>query len=255
MRYITPEHCIRSRLGDRPAPKWPVALLVFRDQTGSQAVLDAFDPIRPVGYRLLYNLTGPSSEPLVFEADVGGQRIALVTRCVWGGPQTAIVVEELGYLGVPLILGYGVAGAIDPCLRQGDFVVADAALPTDGTSRAYGAEVAQSADAALADAAAAAIEQANNEATRVQAAQVDALYRETPALVEDLRARGGQIVNLETATLYAVSAACGVRAVWLGYVSDCLTDGKWDDWFVDLGDRASTAATVCRDLVATVLTG
>ena len=95
MRYITPEHCIASRLGGRPAPKWAAAFIVCRDYPGSQQALATFENVRPVRYRLLCNMTHTEFEPLVFEADVAGRTIVIVTRVVWGGPQMAILVEEL----------------------------------------------------------------------------------------------------------------------------------------------------------------
>ncbi|MDY7011876.1 MAG: hypothetical protein SVV80_14185 [Planctomycetota bacterium] len=91
----------------------------------------------------------PEFEPFVFEADIAGQTIVIVTRVVWGGPQTAILVEELASIGVKRFLGYGIAGSIDKNLPQGSLVVADSALPTDGASKSYGAETIQQADTKL----------------------------------------------------------------------------------------------------------
>jgi len=42
---------------------------------------------------------------------------------------------------------------------------------------------------------------------------------------------GAQAINMETTPLYAASAMCGVRSLWLGYISDCLLDNKWDGWW------------------------
>ncbi|MBN1344906.1 MAG: hypothetical protein JXQ73_19585 [Phycisphaerae bacterium] len=253
MRYITPEHCIKTRLGDRPPPCWAAGLMVFRDHPHSQQVLEAFAPVRPVQYPLLYNLTNPNVEPFVFEADLAGQTIVIITRCVWGGPQAAILTEELAHLGVPFILGYGVAGSIDPDLPQGRLIVAESALPLDGTSRAYGAQAVHQAEDSLIRTAIWHAGANHADLTPVTAVTVDALYRETPELMEGLRAQGGQVINLETSTLYTVAAACGVRSLWLGYVSDCLTDGRWADWFVDLRAAAHQAIRISRDLLATLL--
>lgn len=255
MRYITPEKCIRNRLGERPAPSWPAGILVFRDYAASQKVLQAFDSVRPVQYRLLYNLTDPEFEPFVFEADVAGRTIVIVTRCVWGGPQTAILVEELAYLGARFLLGYGMAGSIDPGLPQGSFIVADSALPTDGTSRAYVAESKLTADDRLVRLAASCAEEAGCEMEPVTAVTVDALYRETPKLVDELRRRGGQIVDLETSPLYAASNACGVQSLWFGFVSDCLAGEEWRDWYADLGDASEKAVRICRSVLEAVLSG
>ena len=253
MRYITPEHCIKNRLGERPAPSWPAALLVFRDHPNSQKVLQALDNVRPVQYRMLYNLTDPEFEPFVFEADIGGHTIVIVTRCVWGGPQAAILVEELACLGVNFILGYSVAGSLVPDLPQGAFFVARSALPTDGTSNAYGAESALDADDRLVQLAIASAADAGREMKPVTAVTVDALYRETDELVANLRCQGGQIVNLEVSALYAAAAACDVRSLQVGYVTDCLADGVWHDWYADLGGAADAAVLTCRNLLAAIL--
>ena len=125
MRYITPEFCVENRLNGREAPNWAAAFLVYRDYPSSQQVLRAFENVRPVRYRMLYNMTHNEFEPLVFEADIAGQTIVIVTRAVWGGPQTAILVEELASIGVKFFLGYGVAGSIDSELPQGSLIVAD----------------------------------------------------------------------------------------------------------------------------------
>jgi len=249
MRYIAPEVCIENRLKDRPAPKWAAALLVYRDYPSSRQVLQAFGDVRPVRYRMLYNMTDPEFEPFVFEADIAGQTIAIVTRLVWGGPQTAILVEELASIGVGLLLGYGAAGSMDRELPQGSLVVAESALPTDGTSKAYGAPAIQRAEGELVDAAVDSAAQAGGDMKPVCAATVDALYRETPEKIDEFARQGAQIINMETSALYAVSAACGVRSLWCGYITDCLVDGKWDDWYADLGNAAEKTVQTCRNLL------
>lgn len=232
------------------APNWPAAFLVYRDYPSSQQVLQAFENVRPVRYRMLYNMTQHEFAPLVFEADIAGQTIVVVTRVVWGGPQTAIVVEELASIGVGFFLGYGTAGSIDKNLPQGSPVVADSALPTDGTTKAYGAQTIQQVDAKLVEAAIESSMETGCEMKPVCAATVDALYRETPELIDEFARQGAQIVNMETTPLYAVSAACGVQSLWCGYITDCLVDGRWDHWYASLGNIAARTIQVCRSLLA-----
>ncbi len=180
MRYITPECCIENRLDGRPPPTWDVAFLLYRDYPSSQQVLRTFDNVRPVRYRMLYNMTHPEFEPFVFEDDIDGKTIAVVTRVVWGGPQTAILVEELASIGVDFFLGYGNAGSIDPDIPHGTLVVAESAIPSDGTSRSYGATATQLTDAELVQAAIESGVESGCEIKPVCAATVDTLYRETP---------------------------------------------------------------------------
>ncbi len=72
-------------------------------------------------------------------------------------------------------------------------------------------------------------------------ALVDAVYRETPRIVDEWRGMGASIVNMEVAAFYAAAKACGIRALWLGHVSDILI-GDWEDWYVDRRDM--TAGTI-----------
>jgi uridine phosphorylase len=74
-----------------------------------------------------------------------------------GGPSAAIVLEELATLGVSRAIRLGTCAALDDSLDLGARVVAQAALPGEGASRALGAVGAVEADpgltAALAEAA------------------------------------------------------------------------------------------------------
>ena len=251
MRYITPEACVRYRLGGLPTPAWPVALMVFRDKKGSAKVLEAMHNVRPVPHGMLYNSCGPElPDGCVFQAEVDGKDILLLTRCVWGGPQTAILVEELASLGVKTVIGYGIAGSMDPAVRRGQMIVASSALPTDGTSRAYNADAPLVPDSALLQMA---CRLAGDALAPVTAVTVDALYRETHDLIAGYRSQGAQIVDMETSALYAVASACSVRTLWLGYVSDHLDGGQWSDWYLPAGEAAETVIRLCTTLLAEVV--
>jgi len=156
----------------------------------------------------------------------------LVTHCLWGGPQTAILVEELTALGVREIIGFGVAGSLMDTLPKGTQIVATHALATDGTSRAYSAAADAVADAELAATLIGTARRLGIAVAPVTIATVDALYRETPADVQRWIGLGAQAINMETTPLYAVASVCGVRSVWLGHISDTLsaTTVTWDSW-------------------------
>ena len=71
-----------------------------------------------------------------FVAQVGGSRI-LALECLYGGPLSATVVEELAHYGIRKVVGYGYAGSLTRTVPIGQIVFADAALVSDGTSREY----------------------------------------------------------------------------------------------------------------------
>jgi uridine phosphorylase len=230
-RYIPPDALLRLRFGDAPWPQWDVAVLCFRGDGGTEALVRKLNA-RPVGRKVLYGLEESLERPFVYEARLGRSRIVLVGRCLWGAPQTAILVEELACLGVGVILGFGVAGSLVDTLDKGAQLVAVSGLVTDGTSRAYTSAREVEPDRDLLSALAMTASDLGIELTPTTIATVDALYRETPADVYRWLSLGAAAINMETAPLYAVAAVCGVRSLWLGHVSDTLSVAThaWDSW-------------------------
>ena len=230
-RYITPEALLRLRFGDRPRPRWDLGILCFRGQVGSDAMVARL-AAHPVREKTLYGLSEWDEQRDVHEAELGGRRLVVVSRCLWGGPQTAILVEDLAALGVRVIVGFGVAGGLVRDLPKGSQVVASAGIATDGTSRAYTTLDEAPAGAGLVAEVEAAAAGLGVPVAPVRVATVDALYRETREDVRRWLERGAHAINMETAPLYTVAAACGVGSVWLGHISDTLSpDGvEWESW-------------------------
>lgn len=242
MRYISPNEHLKVRLGDGPFPKWDAAVLCFRSVKGSRDIVDLLHA-KPFGAKLLYGMDESSDLPFVYEADVNGRAVGIVTRCLWGGPQAAILVEELSCFGCKHIIGHSCAGAIDLSLERGQQVVAGSAVRTDGTSLAYD-HTELLADPELLEIATNAARKLGYGVSSVCAATVDALYRETTEMVASLRAAGAQVINMETSPFYAASQACGVRSVWIGHVSDRLAE-TWEAWYGDRGSMSMQTAEIC----------
>jgi len=125
-----------------------------------------------------------------------------------------------------------VAGSLVSALGKGAQILAARGLVTDGTSRAYTSAADVGPDAGLTAALATTATALGVAVTPVTVATVDALYRETPAAVRRWLALGAEAINMETAPLYAASAVCGVRSLWLGHVSDTLSleTHAWESW-------------------------
>jgi uridine phosphorylase len=207
----------------------------------SLALVEALNG-QPETGNVLWGIDAGFGRSQVYTASVCGRPVGIVAFCIWGGPQAAILVEELACLGVKTIIGYGAAGGLTEGFARGTQIVIDRALLTDGTSRSY-ADGPVRADAGLLDLA--------GSITRATGATVDAIYRETPELIEDLRSQGAQAINLEVTPFYAAGKACGVRCLWLGYVSDVLLD-DWQDWFEDRSAWNETTIRNCVDLVTAI---
>lgn len=218
-RHIAPADALRKRLQAGPRPHWKIALLCFRPYRHSQPIIDALDAL-PFGPAVL-SMEESTAMPRVYQATMHGVEIVILRGHIWGGPHTAILLEELATIGVDTVVGQGVAGSIDEAIGIGDQVVGVRALPTDGTSAYYMAgQAVVPADAPLAESVAVAAARLNTVIKSAAVVTVDAFYQETYDRVERWKAQGGQIINMETTPLYAVARHCRLRAVWLGYISD-----------------------------------
>lgn len=138
-----------------------------------------------------------------------------------GGPSAAIVLHELGELGVRRAIRVGTCGAVDPALELGDLVRAEAALPDDGVSRALGADGPQPADPELT-----ARLEAVGGSRAVTAVTTDLFYEYS----DDPRARwirdGADVVEMEACSLFTVGPVVGVSVACLLVVTDVFPGGE-----------------------------
>ena len=229
MRYIEPHRFIGRRFADRVKPNWRVAVICFRGPGGSGVLINKLCAV-PVKQVILSGMDYPGDRPYVYEASIGNSTVALVAGCWWGGPQAAMLVEELACIGVKYIIGFGLAGGISHNMPKYAHIVALRGLVTDGTSKAYTKANSVDANDELLQMLLSIKHDFRNEITPTVIAAVDAVYQETDTAVREWINLGAQAINMETTPLYAASTLCGIRSLWLGYISDRLLDSKWDDW-------------------------
>jgi uridine phosphorylase len=250
MRYIDPETTLRGRVEDVGQVGWDAAVICFRNLEGSQTVVSRLGAL-PVRHKWLWGMEPSEDSPPVFECKVGALTVGVLSRCNWGGPRAAILVEELAELGVPAVVGVGAAGGLVAEFPRGTQAVASRALVTDGTSPHYTTEDSASPDSGLLNLARAVATRAGVLTRDGCVATVDAVYRETPELIGGYRARGAQSVNMETTPFYAAAAKCGIRALWLGHVSDSLSEDAWEPWD-DLEDMTAVTAAWAAGVLASL---
>jgi uridine phosphorylase len=134
-----------------------------------------------------------------------------------GGPSAAIVLEELCDLGLEVAIRVGTCGALDGGLALGDLVIADAALASDGASRALGAGASVAADSGLVGALQ---DVAGAGARTGLIASSDLFYDRDAQRTSGWRAAGALAVEMEAATLLRVGELRGVRVGCLLAVTD-----------------------------------
>jgi uridine phosphorylase len=178
--------------------------------------------------------------------------LAVLPQVIYGGPVTANLLEELACLGVKTAIGIGAAGALISQAHMGQLFIAERAGSQDGTSRAYVSSRESrpspgSGPWAVPDPQLLALSRslAAREAAEPLLGTVwttDALYQERPSRLDSWREAGADFVNLECGPFYAVAQAKGIRAVYLGLVTDHLSAEQ--GWRDDHWGRESPADTL-----------
>ena len=138
-----------------------------------------------------------------------------------GGPSAAIVLEELIELGARRIVRVGTCGALADGLGLGTLLVAEGVLAEDGTSRALGADGTLRPDAGLH----AALQAAAPQAATGLVVSSDLFYDPDPGRARSWADAGALAVEMEAATLLAVTARRGVAAAVVLTVSDLVAEG------------------------------
>jgi len=135
-----------------------------------------------------------------------------------GGPSVAIVVHELVALGAQRLLRVGTCGAFGEGLELGALLLATAALPEDGASRALGASGPVAPSEKLLSALLAA---GGDRLARGLIVSTDLFYDER-APERAWREAGALAVEMESATLFVLAARLRVEAASILVVSDRL---------------------------------
>jgi len=156
-------------------PDWRVAVICFRDLESSGILINKLRAV-PMMQSILSGMDYPGDRPYVYEATIGDNPIAVVSGCWWGGPQAAVVVEELACIGVEYIIGFGLAGSISRDISKCTHIVALRGLVTDGTSRAYTKASSVNADDELLRILLSIKHNLKNEIIPTTIATVDAIY-------------------------------------------------------------------------------
>jgi uridine phosphorylase len=184
-----------------------------------------------------------------FIGQVGESRI-LAVECLYGGPLSATVIEELAHYGIEHVIAYGYAGSLTADISVGQIVLAESALVSDGASREYlpHADLVYPDDELLR----AFREYATTYGVAIRESKVwttDAIYREYPEKVAGWRQAGAQVVNMDTSHLYSVGSVLGISCLYACVVSDSVAGSVWENGF----RRIEKATRDLQDLVLAVL--
>jgi uridine phosphorylase len=224
---VTPQQVLEKRGVTELSYTTETAILCFRGRTASTRLIERFEAI-PIREKILYH-------PQLYHAPQ--HHLLIVPELTWGGPVTAIVVEELGALGIRTLIGYGAAGSINPTIKPGTMFVAQTAINVDGTSKEYTRDHECHPDPRLLHYYRERYEELG--ATLLNGLTTDSLYRETPRKIQRWRRLGADFINLEIGPFYVVSKIRTIRAIYVGLITDYVGE-TWDTGYWNLDNQVDT---------------
>jgi len=143
-------------------------------------------------------------------------------------PDTAITTEILCGAGAQSLIRVGSCGSLQEHIQIGDLVIVTGALRGEGTSRYYVAEnFSTIADAGIVAALSKAADALNVRYHLGWIFTTDALFQETPQLIEQLRQQNISSIDMVTSTFLTIAQVRGKKAGAVLAVSDECLHGKF----------------------------
>jgi uridine phosphorylase len=165
-------------------------------------------------FRTLYHIQGNST---------------IITKCTFGGPNIAALVEELSSFGVQEFILWGYCGSIQKNVKIGDIIVTKEALREDGASYHYLDSDKDLVESNWFEEWAFAQNAYNFLEGPIWSC--DAIYRETEDKISRYEKRGILGVEMEIASFYAVCRYKQVKGIAFVVASDTFLDGVWKGGF------------------------
>ena len=164
----------------------------------------------------------------IYEYVHGAERLC-ITMAFCGAPGAVVTIEELHAMGCEKFIICGGAGSIKKNSEVGEIIVPVAAVRDEGTSYHY-LEPSREVEChkETVDFVISALEKLGIPYTTVKTWTTDAIYRETPEMVELRRNEGCITVEMETAAFFAVSKYYDIPLAQLLYAGDDVSGEKWD---------------------------
>ena len=146
-----------------------------------------------------------------------------------GCPSAAIVAEELVQLGARVLVRVGTSGAVDPVLEAGDLLIAQGAVPLDGTTRQYleGRPYSAIPSWPVLRSLVAAAEKSGERYHVGLIATEDAFYATNPENAREWQRFGVMAFEMEAAAIFLIAKMRGIHAGALVTVSNQIGDSEF----------------------------
>ena len=155
-----------------------------------------------------------------------------ITRTTIGGAGTAGIAEELIAMGAKKILIYGTCGTLDKDILKGHFVIPTAAYRDEGTSYHY-IEPSDYIEVKTANRLCNIFDELKIPYVKGKTWTTDAIYRETIGNMQKRKNDGCIVVEMECASIMAVSQFRNIPIYQFLYGDDTLDGTQWDRRKID----------------------
>ena len=164
----------------------------------------------------------------VYEYEYGAERLC-ITMAFCGAPGAAATLEELHAMGCKKFIICGGAGALTKDSKVGEIVVPVSAVRDEGTSYHY-LEPSREIEChkETVGIVVSCLKQMGIPFTTGKTWTSDAIYRETPDMIELRRSEGCITVEMEAAAFFAVSQYYNIPLAQLLYAGDDVSGEVWD---------------------------
>ena len=200
-----------------------IAILIFKERFFNYLQED-------FGMKIIGCINGGVHIP-VYKLKFNNRNFA-IARAIIGGPGTAGVAEELIAMGAKKILIYGTCGTLDKNILKGHFVIPTAAYRDEGTSYHY-VEPSDYIEIKTAKKLCSIFDELGIPYAKGKTWTTDAIYRETAGNMKKRKEDGCKVVEMECASIMAVSQFRNIPVYQFLYGDDTLDGTQWDRRKID----------------------
>lgn len=184
----------------------------------------------------------------IYEYQTPEEKIC-ITMAFCGAPGAAVTLEELHAMGCEKFIICGGAGAIKKDSEVGEIIVPVAAVRDEGTSYHY-LEPSREVEChkETVDFVVSGLAKLGIPYTIGKTWTTDAIYRETPEMIELRGDEGCITVEMEAAAFFAVSKYYDIPLAQLLYAGDDVSGEKWDtrNWNKQKSVRSNLILTAIK---------
>lgn len=171
--------------------------------------------------------TGAGGQTIpIYEFEHKGVKLGFL-RTLVGGPVSAALLEELIAMGAEKLLYFGSCGALDREIAEGHLLVPTAAYRDEGVSYHY-AEASDYLEIETAEELMHVLGELHIPYHPTKTWTTDCFYRETRKNLEQRKAEGCGVVEMECASIMSVGQFRHKKVYQFLYAADCLADADWD---------------------------